>query len=142
LKDNAVKSGWRCQPRFTIELHSKELPLLQNIQSQLGVGNILVNKRDSVAFRVGSIKSLTDVIIPFFTNYPLLTPKNADFVLFKQIVDLMVRKEHLNLEGIKKIASIRASINKGLSESLMESFPGITPVDIPTIERVTNINLA
>jgi len=53
----------------------------------------------------------------------------------------MIRKEHLNLEGIKKIASIRASINKGLNESLMESFPDITPIEIPVIERVANINL-
>jgi len=114
---------------------------LQNIQSQLGVGNILINKRDSVSLRVGSLKSLTDVIIPLFTNFPLLTKKNADFILFKQVIDLMIRKEHLNLEGIKKIASIRASINKGLNESLMESFPDITPIEIPVIERVANINL-
>lgn len=141
MKDNACKTGWRCQPRFTIELHSKELPLLQNIQSRLGIGKIHVNKRDSVSFRVGSLKALTDVIIPHFTNYPLLTKKQADFILFKQIIDLMNRKEHLTQEGLKKIASIRASMNKGLSESLIESFPGITPVERPVVERVTNFDL-
>lgn len=141
LKDNTCKTGWRCQPRFTIELHSKELPLLQSIQSKLGVGNIIVNKRDTVAFRVGSLKPLTDVIIPHFTNYPLLTKKQADFLLFKSIIDLMNNKEHLTQEGLKKIASIRASINKGLNESLIKSFPGITPVERPVVKRVTNIDL-
>jgi hypothetical protein len=46
----------------------------------------------------------------------------------------MNRKQHLDLEGLKEIVSIRASMNKGLSKLLMESFPGITPVERPEVE--------
>jgi hypothetical protein len=66
--------------------------------------------------------------------YPLLTQKRADFQLFKLIVDLINNKEHLTLEGLEKIISIKASINIGLSDKLIECFPNITPIDRPTVE--------
>jgi LAGLIDADG endonuclease. len=37
----------------------------------------------------------------------------------------MNKKEHLNIKGIVKIISIKASMNKGLSEKLKEAFPSI-----------------
>jgi len=41
-----------------------------------------------------------------------------DFELFKQALDLVKNKEHLTLEGFKKIISIRASMNVGLPYEL------------------------
>jgi len=61
----------------------------------------------------------------------LLTQKRADFELFKLIIVLMSQKEHLNLEGIIKIISIRASMNTGLSSELKVAFPNIIPVSRP-----------
>jgi len=43
----------------------------------------------------------------------------------------MSQKEHLNLEGIIKIISIRASMNTGLSSELKVAFPNIIPVSRP-----------
>jgi hypothetical protein len=54
--------------------------------------------------------------------------------LFKSAVELMSRKEHLKLEGLRKIVSLRASINKGLTPNLKESFADITPVLRPVVE--------
>jgi len=65
----------------------------------------------SVQFRVTKIKDLINVIIPNFDSYPLLTQKKADFILFKQVVLMMDRKEHLTIEGLQKIVAIRGSIN-------------------------------
>jgi hypothetical protein len=44
-------------------------------------------------------------------------------LLFKQAYQLIVNREHLTPEGLRKIISIKASINKGLSEPLKEAFP-------------------
>lgn len=85
--------------------------------------------------RVTSIKDLTNQIIPHFDKYPLITQKRADFELFKQVVDIMNRKEHLTTEGLNKIVSLRASMNWGLSEVLKESFPEITPVPRPEVSH-------
>jgi hypothetical protein len=49
-----------------------------------------VRERDgAVIFSVSAISDLTNVIIPHFVKYPLLTQKRADFLLFKLIVELM-----------------------------------------------------
>ena len=63
------------------------------------------------------VTSIADlqVIKNHFNNYPLHTQKFGDFELFKQALDLVKNKEHLTLEGFKKIISIRASINLGFT---------------------------
>jgi hypothetical protein len=114
-------------------LHIKDLSLLYRIESFFGVGNISINA-ESVSYQVNSLKFLTEVIIPHFEKYPLLTQKRADFLLFKMVIKLMNQKEHLTIEGLRKIVSLRASINRGLSEELRESFPGIIPVERPLVE--------
>jgi hypothetical protein len=77
-------------------------------------------------------------------QYPLVTKKEPlltgrrrrtlkrgcfapDFLLFKSAVELMNKKEHLSMEGLRKIVSIRGAMYRGLTEVLINSFPGITP---------------
>jgi hypothetical protein len=74
--------------------------------------------KDSIQYRVSSIKAELAVIIAHFDEYPLITQKRADFELFKLIVDIISRKEHLTTEGLRKIVNLRASINNGLSPEL------------------------
>jgi hypothetical protein len=50
-----------------------------------------------------------------FEKFPLLTEKQADFVLFKEIVTIMSNKQHLNIEGLNKILMLKSSLNKGLT---------------------------
>ena len=51
-------------------------------------------------------------VIPHFDKYPLKTKKHSDYLLFKKAVMIMKRREHLTIEGIKKIVNIRTSLNK------------------------------
>lgn len=109
--------------------------MLKQIHSFFGVGAIsLDNKRNAVAFRVGSTSDFNNVIIPHFDKYPLLTQKHADFILFKSALELMSKKEHLTGDGLQKIVAIKASMNKGLSDELKLAFPGITPVERPEVQ--------
>jgi hypothetical protein len=59
----------------------------------------------------------------------LLNQKGADFLLFKQIVELMSKKAHLYLEGLYKIINIKASMNLGLPGILKSEFSLFTPVE-------------
>jgi hypothetical protein len=69
------------------------LPLLNNIKNYLGVGTICVRgNRPAAIFTVSSLAELTNVIIPHFTKYPLLTQKSADFLLFQKAVEIMLQK--------------------------------------------------
>lgn len=42
---------------------------------------------------MNSKEDLINVIIPHFSNYPLLTQKRADFELLKLVLELMNKKE-------------------------------------------------
>lgn len=68
-----------------------------------------------------------ELICSHFDKYPLLTKKHSDFLLFKQAIFLVKQGEHLNMEGLKNILALKASINLGLPEELNEAFPDIVP---------------
>jgi len=136
------KTGWGVLPVFAIGLHGKDATLLHKIKSYFGVGRIWIVKSSGLnIYAVQALKDL-EIIIAHFDKYPLITKKRADFLLFKSIVELMNSKEHLTPEGLRKILSIRASMNWGLSPELKAAFPGILPVNRPVVEfiRIPNPN--
>lgn len=139
-KHKAFKMGWQVKLVFRIELHEKDAQLLRDMETYFGVGRIysdIVHKKGknkTVCYSVESVQDLINVIIPHFVKYPLLTQKAADFILFKQVVELMSHKEHLNMAGLNKIVSLKASINWGLSEVLSKAFPNISPIERPKVE--------
>lgn len=102
-------------------MHENDRALLELIKTSLGVGSITKQGPKSIQYRVTSIKDLK-VIISHFDKYPLMTNKWADFELFKQAVELIERGEHLTTEGLKKLVSIKASMNRGLSDKLKTKF--------------------
>lgn len=61
----------------------------------------------------------------------MITKKNIDYILFKEALELIKTKKHLTNEAFSKIVSIRASMNKGLPESLKVAFPDVIPHTIP-----------
>lgn len=137
-KTNKIKTGWSVGANFSIELHIKDKALLEMIQASLGgVGSIIIGE-DTVRYTVYS-KDLA-VIIDHFDNYPLITQKRADFELFKLAVELINKKEHLTMEGLNKIVSIKASLNKGLNEELQTAFPNVIPASRPIVDLATDID--
>nr|YP_009574624.1 GIY-YIG endonuclease [Orbilia dorsalia]QBF58425.1 GIY-YIG endonuclease [Orbilia dorsalia] len=129
-KTTKLKVGWETQLVFNITLHSKDHDLLIQIRSFFGVGFIKSNKNhNSVSYTVTKLKDLVNVIIPHFNKYPLITQKITDFILFSSVVDLVKNKQHLNKEGLNKILAHKASMNKGLSTSLINSFTDIIPIE-------------
>jgi hypothetical protein len=49
----------------------------------------------------------------------------------------MHNKQHLNTKGLNKIISFKASLNKGLTTTLIMNFPNITLVGRPVIKFVS-----
>ena len=129
---NTNKVGRVVRPSFHIASHIKDQALLELIREFLGgVGGIYKQGKDSVQYRISSVQDLTDVIIPHFDKYPLITQKRADFVLFKQVVDLIKHKKHVTLEGLQQIVDIKASMNNGLPDTLKAVFPNTNPAPRP-----------
>ena len=81
-----------------------------------GIASVhLSSTKNMVNFSIDSIKDLIN-LINHFEKYPLQTQKAADFLLFKQVVNIMVNKDHLSIEGLHQIINIKASMNLGLSD--------------------------
>jgi hypothetical protein len=91
-------------------LHVKDRALLETIQNLFGVGNIYSATKSLSQYQVNSINDIK-VIINHFDKYKLITNKRADFMLFKEIYNLILNKEHLTTDGLHKIVAIRSSIN-------------------------------
>lgn len=85
-----------------------------------------------------SVRSLTDIIdhiLPHFEKYPLLTQKIGDYLLFARVAKLMQNSIHLTRPGLQNIVNIRASMNRGLTPSIIEAFPYTDPVVRPIVPR-------
>ncbi len=141
LKNPRYKTGWNVQPRVQIKMHEKDRFLIINIQEYFGgIGHVSKpNNNSTVEFRVTTINDITNVIIPHFDNYPLLTKKYSDYTLFKKIINLMLEKEHTSIQGIQNIVNNRASMNGGLSNELKKAFPNT--VLVKRDERINNYNI-
>lgn len=131
--------GWWVQACFQLGVHIRDKDLLLQIKSFFNeAGSIYtMNNNKALIHQVRNISEITKIIIPHFEKYPLITQKQSDFLLFKEIVELMDKGEHLTQDGLVKIINLKASLNKGLSNKLKVSFPGIIikrpKVDLPII---------
>ena len=65
------------------------------------------------------------VIINHFDNYPLITQKICDYLIFKQCFERIKQGEHLTREGLIEIISFKYNLNQGISENLNNAFPNI-----------------
>jgi len=121
---------------FSIVVDKKDLFLLDSIKAFFGgIGSIKKNGNSTFSYRIESSQQILKLIIPFFDKYPLITEKVGDYILFKKVVELMSNKEHLTKEGLYKIVSLKASINKGLSEELQATFPQCVPAPRPVTDN-------
>lgn len=65
-------------------------------------------------YEVNNFTAITENVIPFFNRFGFLSAKKKrDFAKFKQIADLILRKEHLNETGVNEILKIRREMNDG-----------------------------
>ena len=126
--DAKLKTKWRVLPVFIIKLHKKDLSILEDIKKTLHIGKIRKSGENCVQYVVESFKEL-QVIVNHFDNYPLVTAKVSDFLLFKQCFDMIKNGEHLTEEGLLKIVALKSSLNWGISDKLTTAFPLVIPVN-------------
>lgn len=136
-KSSTSKLGFTIIPLFQIGLHKKDEQLLKDIQGNLGgIGKISYGQ-NTVYFKVQSLKEILTVIIPHFDKYPLISQKRADYLLFREIILMMGRGEHLDKGNFRTIINIKASLNLGLSEELKVAFPETVAVPRPLVDYPT-----
>lgn len=87
---------WRIMVSFEINLHSKDILILNLIKQYFGLGSVTTRKDKNLSvYRLTKIDEEVKVIIPHFTYYPLITNKYSDFILSCKVFNLILSKEHL-----------------------------------------------
>ena len=97
--------------------HARDRVLLEKIKKAMGVGKIYKGGLQSLLFKVSS-KEEFKLIEEHFNKFPLKSQKKADYELFIKVLEIIRRKQHLTLEGLRQIVAIKASMNQGLSDKL------------------------
>lgn len=127
-----------CEARMAISLHKKDIDTLKYIQAYFsGKGSLIRHGEDSLQYVITSIDQLSTLVIPHFDNYPLISQKHADYLLFRKAVLLIKNKEHLTIEGLQEAVSIKASMNMGLSDKLQKAFPNTIKAPRPLVSNYT-----
>lgn len=111
-KSKSCKTGWFVQIIFQINVHARDRYLLLKIKSFFNnIGTIRINsKNNKVCYRVHKIGDISKTIIPHFENYPLITNKQSDFILWKDIVKLINKDKHKDKNGITEIINKEHSL--------------------------------
>ncbi len=101
-------------PEFTVVQHKRDVQLLEALKNFFQCGVVRTNHGDRLSYRVRSKDDLLKIIIPFFNKYPLQSVKRLDFELFRKILLIMERGDHLSPNGIEEIRSISGKMNRGM----------------------------
>jgi hypothetical protein len=91
------------------------------IQSYLRVGTISNSRTQAAILAVESNQEIP-VIINHFNQYPLVTHKVSDYLIFQQCFDIIKQGGHLTEKGLLEIVSLKSSLNLGLPDRLKTYF--------------------
>nr|UZS77567.1 hypothetical protein [Lentinula edodes]UZS77616.1 hypothetical protein [Lentinula edodes]UZS77642.1 hypothetical protein [Lentinula edodes]UZS77668.1 hypothetical protein [Lentinula edodes]UZS77694.1 hypothetical protein [Lentinula edodes] len=102
---------------FKVTQKSHSMGILYELQEFFNCGSVVIDNRetDTKKYRIKSLESILEKIIPHFESYPCLTSKYLNYRDWKKIALIMKNKEHLTIEGINKIIEISSKMNKARS---------------------------
>ena len=108
------KLGYRVQLRFRISQHSRDFILMQKIVEYLGSGKIYKYAgKSAVSLSIVDFKDITNIIVPFFNENPLIGIKLYDYLDWCKIYSLMLNRSHLTVQGINSIRKIKSGMYTG-----------------------------
>lgn len=116
-KDKTAKHKYRLKPTFYVtQLNSEKKSIslvLRMARNLLQVGHYIPDKKSNCStLRVNTLKMLNNNVLPHFKTYPLLPEKRNDFLVFKEIVERMSKKEHLEKETFLDLLKKAVYLNK------------------------------
>lgn len=67
-----------------------------------------------------------------FASFPLISPKVVSYSLWAEVLVLMLAGQHLTTTGFSYIQTVYAALGRGASKSVMQAFPTLTPITLPS----------
>lgn len=114
MKETSMKTSMQ----FKITQKSMNKSVLEGIVDYFGVGKVHTDNSftATLKFQIQDIPSIREKVIPHFDKYPLMSSKYMDYTDWKNAVQIIYDKEHLNQEGQNKILEIKDRINNSRNE--------------------------
>jgi hypothetical protein len=110
-KDRKLRLGERVTYGISISQHLISLEVLEAIKSFFGFGIIVEGVGKVYSYRVDSLKNILKFINTFIEAQQL-GAKGLDYHCFKQGIETVTRKGHLNSEGLNEIKALSKSMIK------------------------------
>ena len=110
----------RPRPIFFLGQDYSEEKLFKSLLKYLGAGYLRKNKTN-VYLEVKSLSAFKDVLFPIFDKCPLKYGKLKAYLIFKNMVEEMINKNHLNLEGLLRIIYASHQLNVETTRRTEES---------------------
>ena len=104
---------------FYIKLRGDHLTLLRKVRKSFGCGVIYhqvekrINHSECFRFEINSQKDIHGVLLPFFDQHPLQSPKKKDYQVFRKVALMVKERKHLTEEGLNQIRKLKTKINLG-----------------------------
>ena len=142
-----VTLGLQVIPEFHVSQNGERISVLRLFVEALDCGaikkNASVNSRDKTyVYVVKRHSDLYEKVLPFFERFSLRSEKQQEFLRFAQVIRMMHRKEHLTVNGLRKISEIAFAMNgakfrKHRLANLLQSLePSETICQVPATKQV------
>jgi len=103
--------GFQISLEFSVTQHIRDVNLMHKLIEFFGFGYLAKDGDTKYQFRVRKTQDLVK-LIHLFEEYPLQTQKRLDAEAFRQVLMLVLAKQHLNPEGLEEIRLIKATMNR------------------------------
>ena len=114
--------GWETKPSFSVSQNEDRAQTLFLLQQTLKCGFMRRDFSDkTLKYEVRSLNDLINKIIPHFEKYPLVSNKQKDFELFKQVCFLMQKELHKEKKGLQRIINLAFQMNPSGKRKYMKA---------------------
>lgn len=96
---------------YSLGLNDRDLPLILKLQEFFGGIGKITSYDNVLQYRVSNLNDIRKIIIPHFDTYNLNGNKLYNYLIWKEIINLMENKSHLRPEGLEKIYNLRHKLN-------------------------------
>lgn len=105
--------GWETKASFSVSQNHDRSEVLFAMQDHLGgVGHMRRDLSDqTLKYEVRKLNDLVEKVIPHFDKYPLISGKQKDYLLFREICLLMKTESHRNKSGLRKVMNLAFQMN-------------------------------
>jgi len=112
-KDKKRSNNYRIICEMHITQNERSVRVLEEIKEYLKCGIVKTDNKltKTMKYQISSIIDIKEILIPYLEEYPLLTSKYLNYQTFKEVIEIMYKKEHLTKEGVEKIKGLVRKMN-------------------------------